>query len=179
MLNNSPDVGREAFDFIESIQRLSATGGIMQRLRAVFRRSMPDRLQARVGKFEYVRLAAMTAAFQQFGRFHPLQIISRVDDAGIDFLSRLHAEQRQPADGRVLLHNLCLYHAFTTSLLIWIKKIQRDRVLSPAIGKFLDTGKTHCGRGPQARLDPLSNITIWHGCDMRSKLATGYFFSYH
>ncbi len=122
MLNNSPDIGREAFDFIESIQRVSATGGIMDRLRAVHRRSMPDRLKARIGKFQYVRLAAITAALQQFGRFRPLQIISRVDDAGIDFLSRLHADQSQPADGRVLLHDLLLNHAFTTSVLIWIKK---------------------------------------------------------
>jgi len=49
--------------------------------------SMPGRLQARVGKLKYVQLAAMTAAFQQFGRFHPLQIISRVDDAGMNLFS--------------------------------------------------------------------------------------------
>ena len=30
MLSNSPDIGRDAFDFIENIQRLSTTGGIMQ-----------------------------------------------------------------------------------------------------------------------------------------------------
>jgi len=48
---------------------------------------MPGRLQARVGKLEYVQLAAMAAALQQFGRFRPLQIILRVGDAGMNLFS--------------------------------------------------------------------------------------------
>lgn len=35
MLKYSPDVGRDAFDFIEKIQRLSTTGEIMEAMRAV------------------------------------------------------------------------------------------------------------------------------------------------
>jgi hypothetical protein len=140
MLNNSPDVGRAAFDFIESMQRVSATGGITDGLRAVLRRSMPDRLQARVGKFEYVRLAAMTAAFQQFGRFRSLQIISRVDDAGVDFLSRLHADQRQPADGWGFLHLIILPRLYD-------KRSDLDQKKSGATGCFLPPSASSSTQG--------------------------------
>jgi len=63
------------------------------------------RLQICVGKPEYVRLAAMATALQHFGRLRPLQIVLRVDDAGVDLLSRLQADQGQPASRRVFLHN--------------------------------------------------------------------------
>src|SRR5580658_4130422 len=46
----------------------------------------------------------MATAQQQFGRLRPLQIIPRVDDAGIDLFARLGADERQPAAGGLLFH---------------------------------------------------------------------------
>jgi hypothetical protein len=43
-----------------------------------------------------VRLAAVAALQQQFGRFRVLQIILRALDAAIDFLPRLDADEHQP-----------------------------------------------------------------------------------
>lgn len=66
---------------------------------------MPNWFQARVGKLENVRLAAMAAAQQQFGRFRPFQIISRVDDVGIDLFARLGADERQLTASGLFSHD--------------------------------------------------------------------------
>jgi len=78
----------------------------------------PIRLQARVGKLEQMRLAAMAAAQQQFGRFRPLQIVLRVNDTAIDLFAGLGADKRQPAASRCFLHNQTPNNIFNGSVLI-------------------------------------------------------------
>jgi hypothetical protein len=51
-----------------------------------------------------VRLAAVAALQQQFGRFRVLQIILRVLDAAIDFLPRLDTDEHQPTTSGLVFH---------------------------------------------------------------------------
>jgi hypothetical protein len=51
-----------------------------------------------------VRLAAVAALQQQFGRFRVLQIILRELDAAIDFLPRLDADEHQPTTRGLVFH---------------------------------------------------------------------------
>ncbi len=67
-----------------------------------------------------MRLAAVAALQQQFGRFRVLQIILRVLDAAIDFLPRLDADEHQPTTSGLVFHG-SHETTFSTERSIWIK----------------------------------------------------------